>query len=88
MPEYYMVTLNGVPLRKWLSLKEAQAVAERWQGKHSAYEGGYGLLKTKDRGDWVEVKPDVQANKEFEERYKTYKAGDPQTVVYQQRIED
>ena len=82
---YYMVTLNGHPLKRWMNKSEATAMAERWQGSHS---GGSGLLKIKDRGDWVEVKVDHEANKEFEERYKTYKAGDPQTVVTQERVED
>jgi len=86
--EYFMVTLNGVPLKRWLSKGEADAMATRWQGSHGGYHGGSGLLKIKDRGDWVEVKPDHEANKEFNERYKTYKAGDPQKVVYQQRVEE
>ena len=82
---YYMVTLNGYALKRWMTKAEAEAMAERWQGSHS---GGKGLLKTKDRGDWVEVKVDTEANKEFEARYKTFKAGDPQTIIMQERIED
>lgn len=85
---YYMVTLNGHPLKRWMQRAEAEAMAARWQGSHGGYHGGSGLLKTKDRGDWVEVKVDHEANKEFNERYKTFKAGDPQTVIMQQRIED
>lgn len=83
-----MVTLNGVPLRRWLSRQEADAMAQRWQGQHGGYHGGAGLLKIKDRGDWVEVKPDIDANKEFNERYKTLKAGERQTVNFQQRVEE
>lgn len=83
--EIYMVTLNGYPLKRWMTKKDAEAMAERWQGSHS---GNQGLLKHKDRGDWVEVKRDTQAEKEFAERYKTFKAGDPQTITMQERIED
>lgn len=85
--EIYMVTVNGVPLKRWMTKGEADAMAERWQGQYSGYSGGQGLLKHKDRGDWVEVKRDHLAEKEFGERYKTFKAGDPQTVVYQERVE-
>ena len=88
MSRYWMVTLNGVPLKRWMSRSEADAMAARWQGSHGGYSGGSGLLKIKDRGDWVEVKPDCDATKEFNERYKVFKAGDPQTVHYQQRVED
>ena len=63
-------------------------MAERWQGQHGGYRGGAGITKIKDRGDWVEVKPDVEANKEFESRYKEYKAGNPQKVVYTQTVDD
>ena len=85
---YWLVTLNGVPLKKWMSKQEAEAMAERWQGSHGGYHGGSGLLKIKDRRDHLEVKPDHAANKEFNERYKEMRAGNPQKVVYQQRIDD
>lgn len=85
---YYMVTLNGVPLKRWMPKEEAYAMAARWQGSHASYGGASGLLKTKDRGDWVEVKVDHAANKEFEDRWKTFKAGDPQTIIMQERVED
>jgi hypothetical protein len=84
---YYMVTLNGVPLRKWMDKGEAEAMAERWQGSHGGYRGGSGLLKIADRGDHVEVKEDRQANREFDDRYKVAKAGERQTVNYEQRVE-
>ena len=65
MVTYYMVTLNGHPLKRWLEKPEADAMAERWQGSHGGYRGGSGLLRIKDRGDHVEVKEDREANKEF-----------------------
>ena len=84
---FYMVTLNGHPLRKWMTRAEADAMAERWQGSHCSYSGASGLLKIKDRGDHVEVKVDEQANREFNDRYRTYKEGQPQVLQYQQRVE-
>lgn len=87
MPEFYMVTLNGVPLNRWLTRSEAEAMAERWQGQHGGYRGGQGLLKHKDRGDWVEVKRDVLAEREWDERFKTARAGDRQTITFQERID-
>ncbi len=88
MTEIYMVTVNGIPLKRWLGKSEAMRMAERWQGQHGGYSGGQGLLKHKDRGDWVEVKRDVEAEKEVVERYKASLAGDRQRVVYHERIED
>lgn len=85
--DLFMVTLNGHPLKRWMTKDEAEAMATRWQGSHGGYRGGSGLLKIKDRGDWVEVKPDKEATKEFNERYKTFKAGDVQKVHYQQRVD-
>lgn len=87
MTNIYMVTVNGVPLKRWMSKEEAEAMAERWQGQHSGFSGGQGLLKHKDRGDWVEVKRDTNAEKEMAERYQTFKAGDPQKTVYVERID-
>ena len=81
----WKVTSNGHPLKRWLTREEADVFAERWQGSHS---GNRGLLKHKDRGDWVEVKPDVDANKEFDERYKVAKAGDRQRVIYEQYVQN
>lgn len=86
--ELYMVTVNGVPLKRFLGKQEADAMAERWQGQHGGYHGGQGLLKHKDRGDWVEVKRDTAAEKEVLERYRASLAGERQTVVYHERIED
>lgn len=62
-------------------------MAERWQGSHCSYGGASGLLKIKDRGDHVEVKVDHAANKEFNERYRVAKAGERQTIHYEQRVE-
>jgi len=84
---YYQVTLNGVPLKRWLDKAEAEAMAERWQGSHGGYRGGSGLLKIADKGDHVEVKEDRGANQEFDERYKVAKAGERQVVNYEQRVE-
>jgi hypothetical protein len=83
-----MVTLNGIPFKRWLDRPEAEAVAERWQGSHGGFKGGYGLLKIKDRGDHVEVKEDRKANDEFNERYKVARAGERQVVQYEQRVEN
>lgn len=86
--EIYMVTVNGVPLKRFLGKQEAHAMAERWQGQHGGYAGGQGLLKHKDRGDWVEVKRDMDAEKEVLERYRASLSGNRQTVVYHERTED
>lgn len=85
--ELYMVTLNGVPVRKHMLHREADDMAARWQGCHGDYHGGSGLLKIKDRGDWVEVKRDYASEKEVEERLKAAKAGDRQRVIVEQRID-
>lgn len=84
---YFMVTINGVPFKRWLTRQEADVTAERWQGQHGGYDGGRGLLKIKDRGDHVEVKEDRAANDEFNVRYRTAKAGDRQVIHYEQRVE-
>ena len=85
--KFYMVTVNGIPLRRWMTRQEADAMAARWQGSHGGYRGGSGLLKIKDRGDWVEVKEDREANKEANERYKVAKAGDRQVLHFQQTVD-
>ena len=79
-PEAYMVTLNGVPLKRGLRKEEADAMAERWQGSHS---GNKGLLKHKDRGDWVEVKRDYAFERETKERIDEAMRGNPQRFVIQ-----
>ena len=87
MTELWMVTLNGVPMRKAMFRREAEDMAARWQGSHCSYEGGSGLLKIKDRGDWVEVKRDTASEKERDERLKVAKAGDRQRLIFEQRID-
>jgi len=87
MTELWRVTLNGVTVRGNMFRREAEDMAARWQGSHCDYHGGSGLLKIKDRGDWVEVKRDYDAEKDREERIKVAKAGDRQRIVYEQRID-
>lgn len=87
MITWYMVTLNGVPLKRWMTRAEAEAMAERWQGSHGSYHGASGLLKQKDRGDHVEVKEDREANRETNERYREMKAGNLQKIMVTQRVD-
>ena len=84
---FYAVLWNGRPFKRWLTKAEAYGTAERYQGSHGGYHGGSGMLKHKDLRDHFEVVEDKEANKEFNERYKTYKAGDPQTVHFEQRVD-
>lgn len=81
---FWMVTVNGVPLFKGLTQSQAYAKAERWQGKRFTS----GLLKHKDYGDHVEVKRDKEAEREWNDRYKVYKAGDRQRLIFVERRED
>lgn len=79
--KYYMVTLNGVPFKRGfagdLGRQRAEQVAERWQGSHS---GNKGLLKIKDRGDYVEVKRDYEREREYAERIDEAQRGNPQKI--------
>ena len=78
-----MVTWNGRPLRRGLlSIAEANAFAERWQGKlhHS------GMLKHADRKDYFEVKRDVDDERDFDERYDVMQRGGRQRVIAQYRV--
>lgn len=80
---YWMVTLNGVPLFKGLTdRKDAEAKAERWQGQR--YRKG--LLKHGDRGDHVEVKRDTSTERDFDERYQTWKDGTRQRIIQTEYI--
>ena len=85
---FYCVTLNGVILRRGFmgaaGLREAERMAERWQGSHS--QGG-GLLKHKDRGDYVEVKRDPAMEHDYAERVDTAQRGNPQRIVAQYNSE-
>jgi len=76
MPTFYMVTFDGHPLKNRLTLKEAEVMAERWQGQK--YKSG--LLKGGDKGDWVEVKRDHVSEKAFDEDYDRLKRGSLQPV--------
>lgn len=84
---FYKVLWNGRTFQRWLTKRDAYAMAERYQGSHGGYHGGSGMLKIKDLRDHFEVKEDTEANKEFNDRYKVAKAGDPQRVVYEQRVD-
>ena len=85
MPEYWAVTVNGTILFKGFKhRKEAEAKAEKWQG--SRYKGG--LLKHKDYGDHVEVIRDKESERDFDERYATFKAGKPQRIIKEEYIQD
>lgn len=60
--------------------QEADAMAERWQGSHSGHRG---LLKHKDRGDYVEVRRDYATEREFNERVDEAQRGNAQKIVVQ-----
>ena len=85
---FFKVTLNGVILRRGFmgnaGQREALAMAERWQGSHSQ---GKGLLKHKDRGDYVEVKRDYEMEGDYNERIDVAQRGNPQRVVYRYNTE-
>lgn len=86
--EYYMVTWDGKPFKKGFvgerGKREAEAFAERWQGKRYST----GMLKHGDKGDYFEVKRDYAAETELKERMDTMQAGNPQRIIMQQRVED
>ena len=86
--KFYKVTLNGVILRRGFmeakGLHEAERMAERWQGSHSQ---GAGLLKHKDRGDYVEVKRDYEMEQDYASRLDEAQRGNPQKVVMQYNTE-
>ena len=76
MPTFYMVTFDGHPIKARMTLKEAEVMAERWQGKK--YKSG--LLKGGDKGDWVEVKRDHVSERAFDDDYDRLKRGNLQPV--------
>ena len=84
--KYWMVTINGVPFRRGFAgepgYRAAVAMAERWQGSHS---GNRGLLKHKDKGDWVEVKRDYDTEKDTIRRFDEARRGNPQkyTMIHE-----
>ena len=81
---FYAMTINGVIFRRGFmgetGKREADRMAERWQGSHS---GGKGLLKHKDRGDYVEVKRDYEMEKDYVSRLDEAQRGNPQKIVMQ-----
>mgnify|MGYP000613267717 CR=1 FL=1 len=84
MPKYYMVTINNVKFRGPYNTEAAAAkVAETWQGRSASYDGKKrnGLLKHKDFGDHVEVKRDLAAERDFDERYAVLKRGGRQAIL-------
>ena len=86
---FYAVFLNGRIFRRGFmgeaGKRNADAMAERWQGSHS---GGRGLLKHKDRGDYVEVKRDYAMEQDYAERVDRAQRGHPQQVVVQYNTEE
>lgn len=80
-PVYWMVTVNGLPMfRGYQDKRKAEKKAEVWQGSHA---GNRGLLKHKDRGDWVEVKRDLDYEREYNERLDEAQRGNPQRYIIQ-----
>lgn len=81
---FYMMTINGVPYRRGFmgetGRRQAEAMAERWQGSHS---GNRGLLKHKDRGDYVEAKRDHAMEREYAMRIDEAQRGNPQKITMQ-----
>lgn len=83
--DHWVVTWNGVPFRKFgTNRREAEAFAERWQGKR--YHSG--MMKHGDKADYFEVKLDKAAMAEYADRLDTMKRGNPQRVIFQKRVED
>lgn len=81
---FYAMTINGVIYRRGFmgqtGKRQADQMAERWQGSHSQ---GKGLLKHKDLGDYVEVKRDYEMERDYAERIDTAQRGNPQRIVVQ-----
>lgn len=83
-PECWMVTINGVkfkgPYFGASGRREAEGVAEYFQGHSSSY-GGHrrgGFLKHRDRGQHVEVKRDRDAEERWRFRTDEANRGNPQ----------
>lgn len=79
MPTFYQVTLNGHPIKCRLERGEAEAMAERFQGSHAR---NLGLLKHKDRGDYVEVSVDQDSGRDFDRAYESFKKGKAQELQF------
>jgi hypothetical protein len=88
MVECYMVTWDGRAFKKGYmgpaGKREAEAFAERWQGKR--YKSG--MLKHGDKLDYFEVKRDRDAEKELRERLDECARGNPQKITMQQWVRD
>jgi hypothetical protein len=82
--KFYMVTINGRPFRRGFmgeaGRRTAEAMAERWQGSHS---GNKGLLKHKDRGDYVETRRDYEMELDYAHRVDEAQRGNPQKITVQ-----
>lgn len=79
MPTFFQVTLNGHPIKCRMEKREAEAMAERWQGSHAR---NLGLLKHKDRGDHVEVSVDHDSGRDFDRSYDAMKRGHDQDMQF------
>lgn len=83
-PHCWAVYINGVLFRRGFvgdrGKREAEAMAERWQGSHSEHRG---LLKHKDRGDYVEVRRDYMTEQEFNQRVDEAQRGNAQKITVQ-----
>ena len=78
-PHYWKVKLNGTDFRRgFRSRREADLFAERWQGSHA---GNRGLLKHKDRGDYLEVVRDHETERDTDERYDVAAQGSRQRIL-------
>lgn len=79
-----MVVINGVPFKRGFvgarGKREAEQMAERWQGSHAEHRG---LLKHADKRDYVEVRRDSAMEEEYRDRYDKAQRGDPQSLTYQ-----
>lgn len=85
---FYAMLINGVMYRRGFmgprGKHEVERMAERWQGSHSQ---GKGLLKHKDRGDYVEVRRDYEMEKDYDERIDTAQRDNPQRIIMQHNSE-
>ena len=71
MPEFWMVTVNGMKTKASRSKREAFEDAEKLQGER--YRSG--LSKVKDFGDHVEVKRDREKERRWDEHWDVAKRG-------------
>ena len=85
---FYAVYINGKIFRRGFigtpGKREAERMAERWQGSHSQ---GKGLLKHKDKGDYVEVRRDYEMERDYADRVDVAQRGNPQRIVAEYNTE-